>query len=90
MVEQTPSLSSLSDLVSEGDHNGGQSAPMLTCLVQGEEGTCKKPYIVPISFDVDDGDHFDWVFGVRWSPEVFLQQAVLDWTPLQKIFRAFG
>ena len=83
MVEHTPSLSSMSDLALEGLHHSEQAVGTLTCLAQGKGGKCKKPCCVPIAFDETDGERYDWVFGVRWSPEVFLQQAVLVGHPFK-------
>ena len=78
-LEQTPSLCNL------GDANA--------CGVLGRDASAQRPLVctksepkcscVPMSLDAEASlsECVDWVFGVRWTPEQFLAQAIIAGHP---------
>ena len=79
-VEHTPSLSSMGDIGCNLDVFATKSAaPVLRCIGHGgdKKNRCEGiASIISVSMPSEGADLQDWVFGVRWTPESFLQQAV--------------
>ena len=71
-VEHTQSLKSLSDTgqSNPGDDNGQQ---LRGCAKVGDK--CSS-FSISLDDDSVTGDCCDWVFGIRWTPEEFVSQAV--------------
>ena len=72
-VERTPSLKVLADAQPSGD-KVAESELQLKC--HKESQVCKGERLV-LEQTHSDEECADWVFGVRWTPEEFLRQAVL-------------
>ena len=79
-VEHTPSLSSMGDIGCNMDEFATKRAtPVLSCIGHGGDGKTRCEGTAAITFVSmpTEGEVLqDWVFGVRWTPESFLQQAV--------------
>eukprot|EP00435_Cladocopium_sp_Y103_P025107 s3819_g6.t1 len=73
-MDKTPSLQSLADV--DGIQNCSNGLDRNACLVcRKVEKTCEK-FCIKVEKDVTTEECVDWVFGVRWTPELFLLQAV--------------
>eukprot|EP00435_Cladocopium_sp_Y103_P025622 s4854_g6.t1 len=73
-VDRTPSLQTLADV--EGTPGDGVAVQMESCLKCHKGDDPCGPLIMDIVGDSTTEECSDWVFGVRWTPELFVQQAV--------------
>ena len=72
-VERTPSLRHLADVQRAVDSSMREVQPILQC--KNASKTCSETVFVLESTETKE-ECADWVFGVRWTPEDFLRQAV--------------
>ena len=75
-VERTPSLHALSDVhLRKCNAAEISTQDMLTCHGKNDK-TCDARAIV-LESTVTKSECSDWVFGVRWTPELFVKEAIL-------------
>eukprot|EP00435_Cladocopium_sp_Y103_P004758 s4854_g1.t1 len=73
-VDRTPSLQTLADV--EGTTGDGVAVQMESCLKCHKVDNPCGPLTMDIVGDSTTEECSDWVFGIRWTPELFVQQAV--------------
>ena len=73
-LEQTPSLCNLGDAKACGGLDRGATALRpLECTKAERKCSC---VLMSLDPEAASGECVDWVFGVRWTPEQFLEQAI--------------